>query len=467
MSTAAPALSRILSVRVEQGGSWHTWVRLASLAACTAALAIAAWQGTWPSVIVGALAVAAGWALVALVWGPRERDFALTLYLGAMGLRLLAGAISHVALERSGSAGFFFLDDRAYDEASWRMVLAWHGLYPGIPKSDSYLLVNYTYLVSMLYYVIGHELLAAKWLNALVGSLAAVMTFALGLRLTQPLGARLAGLAMAVFPSLVFWSVLNLKDAWVVLLIVAVIYGTLRFSQTLSIPTALLTLLAFHGLENMRLYAFFALGWVMPIAFFLNCSAQRRRKLTYGLSFTAAVVLVMLLTNNAWFGLRYLTPKQLEALESAKVFSAQRAETGIDIEKQPKWRSPYEVHLEALPKGIMYVVSAPFPWAARRLKDAPTVPEMLAWYALLGLAVTALIATMKRDWRRLLMPFMFTGMMVGILALVEGNVGTIYRHRAMLMPTVFVAAGIGLTWLLALRREVTEEKPRAAKVGLT
>lgn len=465
MSALAPALTRIWSVRAERGGSWHTWLRAASLAAASAALLLAAWTQDWAAVLVGALALAIGWAAVALLWRELERDFAITLFLGAMGLRLLVGVVSHVVLVQSGSGGFFFLDDRAYEEASWRMAQAWKGLYPGIPKSDNYLLVNYTYLVAILYYVLGNSLLAAKWLNALVGAWAAVVTLALALRLTASPGARLAGLAMAVFPSLVFWSVLNLKDTWVVFLIAAVLYGTLRFSQTLWIPTAVVTLLAFHALENMRLYAFFALGWLMPIAFLLICRAPWRKRLAYWAPFTVAVVLIMMLTNNEWFGLRYLTPKRLEALESSKVFASQQAETGLELEKQPKWRSPYEVHLESLPRGIVHVLGAPFPWTVRRLKDMPTIPEMLAWYGMFVLAVLALFAVFKQRWRELLMPVLFTGLMVGILGLVEGNVGTIYRHRAMLMPTIFVGAGIGLVWILDRLRAPNARRP--AQRGIT
>jgi hypothetical protein len=50
-----------------------------------------------------------------------------------------------------------------------------------------------------------------------------------------------------------------------------------------------------------------------------------------------------------------------------------------------------------------------------------------------------------------MLPIFFTGGIICVLGLVEGNVGTIFRHRAMLMPTTFVAAGMGLTWLLARR----------------
>ena len=124
MSTATLAINRLWSIRAE-GGSWQTWVRAVSLAAAAAGFAIAIWQGAFASVLVGILALVAGWALVSLAWRGPERDFAITLYLGSIGLRLLAGAVGQIALARTN--GFIFEDDRAYDEIAWRVVEVWRG----------------------------------------------------------------------------------------------------------------------------------------------------------------------------------------------------------------------------------------------------------------------------------------------------------------------------------------------------
>jgi predicted exporter len=125
--------------------------------------------------------------------------------------------------------------------------------------------------------------------------------------------------------------------------------------------------------------------------------------------------------------------------------------------------NPYLYQLENLPTGLISVLGAPFPWTVRRLKDLPTVPEMLAWYAMLALAAVGIVATFKRDWRKLLLPLLFSAGLILVLALVEGNVGTIFRHRSMLMPTTFIAAGIGLTWLLERRNRQSKH----AKAGMS
>lgn len=464
MSTATLAIHRFWSIRAP-GSSWQTWVRAASLAAAAAGFALALWQGAFASVLLGILVLVGGWALIGVAWRGPERDFAITIYLGSIGLRLLAGAVGQIALARTN--GFIFEDDRAYDEIAWRVVEVWRGDRDGIHRSDNYLLVNYTYLLANLYNWIGHELLAAKWLNALVGALSSVATFRLALHLTGIPGARLAGIAMALFPSLVFWSALNLKDTWVLLLSVISIYGALRFAETateargpfgvkdlLPISVAVGVLFVFSFLENLRLYVFFLLGWLMPITFFLVNRSDFPRKLTYGIAFAAITAFLTIGTTGG--GLRYWSVKQMDATMSNRVLIAEKADTGLDLPKPPKGTNPYLYQLENLPTGLVSVLGAPFPWTVRRLKDLPTIPEMLAWYAMLILATVGIVATFKRDWRRLFLPLLFTAGLILVLALVEGNVGTIFRHRSMLMPTTFIGAGIGLTWLLAQRARAAD-----------
>jgi peptidoglycan/LPS O-acetylase OafA/YrhL len=64
---------------------------------------------------------------------------------------------------------------------------------------------------------------------------------------------------------------------------------------------------------------------------------------------------------------------------------------------------------------------------------------MLVWY---GLMVAAAIALWRwrRRWRVLAPIVLFVAGTLVIFALAEGNVGTLYRHRAMIIPFVILIA---------------------------
>ncbi|MSQ37872.1 MAG: hypothetical protein EXR61_06125, partial [Chloroflexi bacterium] len=102
--------------------------------------------------------------------------------------------------------------------------------------------------------------------------------------------------------------------------------------------------------------------------------------------------------------------------------------------------------LAHIPRGLAYAVLAPFPWEVRRTADLATIPEMLAWYLLFTLAVWSLWRFRRHWW--LLVPFaLYVAGLLAVFTLAEGNVGTLYRHRSMIIPAVAVLASPGLVAL--------------------
>lgn len=393
--------------------------------------------------------------LVVGLYRGGERRYLLTLFLVALAVRVVAAVLLHphlvsrlVTPTRDVTyIGFMFEDDRVYDNVAWALARTWSGQIEGVARNDGYLINNYTYLTGLLYYLLGHELVAAKMVNCFFGAILPLAAFSLGKELGGDRVGWLTALLAAFFPSLLLWSVLNLKDVLIVLFLAVAMLTTLRFARRPGLLVGASALVAFALIENLRLYVFFALGWLMPLSFFVANRSAWRRRLAIGIPFALAIVSVVYITNQTqWLGLRYLTDRRQEALGSSREFGAETAESGIELEKVPRSRGGWEVQLVNAPKVLPYVLFAPFPWEARRPRDLAVVPETLAWYALEALAVLALVVH-RRRWRELFLLVAYGGGMVAIATLIEGNVGTIYRHRAMLLPPAFVLAGLGLVWL--------------------
>ncbi len=427
------------------------------------------------TVQIALLGLAIGVAVVMLLFRGAERRFLLTLFLVSFALRLAAALALDPYLvttgrDKSGNlrgpwVGYLFEDDRAYDNVSWDLARVWLGILPGVESSDGYLLKNYTYMIGAIYYLVGHELVAAKFVNCLFGALIPVAVYAFGRELADERVGRIAALAAAFWPSLILWSVLNLKDGLVVLLIAIMLWGAHRFARAPGLAVAAGTLAAFAIVENLRLYVFYAFGWLMPLAFFLINREPLRRRLAIGVPFTLAILTIMILTNQGtqWLGLRYLTDKRQEALASSREFGAGVAESGIELDKIPRSQGGWVIQLINSPKVLPYILFAPFPWSVRG-RLAAIIPEMLAFYLVEILALLALALYLRTRWRQLFLSIIFVGGLIAIFSLIEGNVGTIFRHRAMLFPTLFVAAGMALVWLYD-RRPVRRPVPVAATAG--
>jgi hypothetical protein len=75
---------------------------------------------------------------------------------------------------------------------------------------------------------------------------------------------------------------------------------------------------------------------------------------------------------------------------------------------------------------------------------------MLLWYVCLGFAMVGLAILIRRRDLRFAHGVAAAAAMVLVFALIQGNVGTLLRSRAMVIPLVLVLTGVGID--AALRR---------------
>jgi hypothetical protein len=99
--------------------------------------------------------------------------------------------------------------------------------------------------------------------------------------------------------------------------------------------------------------------------------------------------------------------------------------------------------VQYFPAGLAYAFLAPFPWMLSRAVDVATVPDVLVWYLVISAGSFAVWFNRRRLDRVVPIAAIVIVGLVG-LALGEGNVGTLYRHRAMVIPPAAVLAGGGL-----------------------
>jgi hypothetical protein len=104
-----------------------------------------------------------------------------------------------------------------------------------------------------------------------------------------------------------------------------------------------------------------------------------------------------------------------------------------------------------LPIGMLYVAFAPFPWAARSLRELATIPEMLFWYASLPLSITGALSLIRRRDFGFVHGAVFAAGMFVALSLIAANTGTLIRSRAMIIPFVVALAAVPAAPLLRAR----------------
>src|SRR5205085_12117929 len=165
---------------------------------------------------------------------PEERRFLLYLFVGALLVRVLLGTI----IFAFSLQDFFGGDALAYDGMGFALARVWHGEARYKAQLDS-IAENFwgmPYYVAAVYTLVGHNLLAVQFINSVMGAATAPLLYLCARHIFQNQQvARLTGLLVAFFPSLVLWSAQGLKDGPVVFLLALAMLATLRLGERLSV----------------------------------------------------------------------------------------------------------------------------------------------------------------------------------------------------------------------------------------
>lgn len=522
--------------------SWHPFgVRASRAAAITVGALLGIAIGL--SIAEGDLASAAALVVVPLAivfvvpWLPLPSTGTLTwIALIGFSLRAAAAVILYVSSVAMGRLGFVTGDDVGYSRLAWAFVRYLQGdpiptQVPPYWASDAYLFGTWVYLESLVFAVFGPNVVLAELTNAVL-SIGLVLVIADTTR--RLFGARagiVAGTLVALWPSLILWSALTLKDTTVAVLIACVLWAVIQFQQEPRVRWLVMAFAMLLFVESVRQYIYVGLLILVPIAVALTPGLTRRSRLGWSAPASAlSVVLLGAALSGPSFSLGGSGSNFLATLEGTRRSMAAGARTAIEQPAPtatprlvagttfivpdpsptpappgeppptlvpPRWGPPATVRvpetaqlvvvpaseplpspqigvvyvragdevvvlaaprrddarsslvrtLAYLPVGYAHALFAPFPWTLTRPIDFLTLPEMLVWWFVLGCAAVT-VWHGRRQWRMMAPLVLFVMGVVTLLALAEGNVGTLFRHRAMVIPATALLAAPTLVGLV-------------------
>jgi 4-amino-4-deoxy-L-arabinose transferase-like glycosyltransferase len=379
----------------------------------------------------------------------------------SFALHIAVAVVLYTGSLAVGMGGFIPGDDRTYAQASAGLASYWHGdpRSPVVPPDwggYAYLFGSWVYLESAIFYVIGPEPLVPIFLNGVMALVIGMLAYDVARRLFGRSPAIVALAVVAFFPSLVLWSSLNLKDVLVVLLAVTCLWALVRFHETPRWWFVALALMCLVPLESTRRYIFVGLAVLIPIALLLTPNLPNRSRLKWGVAAALVALVLVGLSPAAALARANL----LDLFEQARSGMSLGARTGFPASPPATPDDLPQRTIQYLPIGLAYALFAPFFWDIGRRADLLTLPEMALWYVLVVAALWTVLRH-RRRWRSLSPLFMYVAGVMLVLALIEGNVGTLFRHRAMVIPTTTILASPVLAQLMRLVR-VRRDMPNAA-----
>jgi hypothetical protein len=384
--------------------------------------------------------------------GPRS--FLLRVFVAALILRITVGTL----INTFELQDFFGGDAATYDLFGSAILDSWrYGLAQTNEVKEWALGGGWgmLYLVGAIYAVVGRNMLAVQFFNAVLGAATAPVIFLCARHIFQNIRvAKLATLFVAFYPSLVLWSSQGLKDGPIVFLLALAMLATLRLGERLSPKYVVALVLAMFAVLSMRFYVFYMLAAAVVGAFVIgmrpvtsqSLARQLVIVLTIGVGLTYMGVLRTAGTQYEHFG-------NLKAVQTSRADLVRSANSGFGQDVDVSTASGA---LSAVPLGMAYLLFAPFPWQLASLRQSITLPEMIVWWVSFPLLAMGVWFTIKYRLRQALPILLFTTMLTLAYSIFQGNVGTAYRQRSQILIFYFIFVAVGAVLL----RERQEDKQR-------
>ena len=378
------------------------------------------------------------------LWGlSRESDPDLRKWLTRLVLATLALRLLMVLVVQFNFSPYFFAPDaEGYERIGKEISDYWAGVGFAPRAIRDGWRPGYYHLNAVFHTAFGESRLALVVLNMFAGVWTALVTFYMTREILPVASAKAAAILTGIFPSMVLWSILNIRDALATLCTVLIVLYGMRLSKRFQLSHLWIFGAAVLGLSLLRDYMAFLVVLGLAIG---SVSAIRAERMvgTMLLGTLVAVALTYFADQVGIFSA--IRPEGL--LETAQVLRSglQRGATsafGVGAETRTIGTA-----LQYIPIGGSYLLFAPFPWAVETTLQAAAMPETLLWYPLFLLSILGFRISIRNRLTTALVPVSVLLVVVSSYALVEGNFGTAYRHRAQIMPLFFVFSGVGLSWL--------------------
>jgi hypothetical protein len=410
-----------------------------------------------------------------------ERRIVTSVLWVALGARLAAiAALFLIGLpgHSDASVGGLSGDDAYYFSRAIRardLLLGFAaGKYDYFVVADEYGQTSYLGLLTWLQVAAGPTPYGMRVVNAVMFIAGAGILFR---TVRAGFGAvpAIAGVTVLVLlPSLFAWSISLLKESMFFLLTAVVIGSTMRLLTRPvspgSLGLVLLAVISLVLLDDLRRAAGVLAGAGIALGVVLRLVLARpARAAIAGLAVIGAVAAG---AQSEAARSRFLDGVNAAAgIHMGHVYTVGHAYKLMDeaFYVRPGRQSPMtlEQSLRFVARGAASFVLTPLPWQIRTRGELALLPEHMLWYVMLALAPIGCVAGWRRSpWLTSILAG-YALPMAAVIALTNGNVGTLVRLRALVTPQLIWIGTIGVLAVMAIlieRRRITSSAPEAAAI---
>jgi 4-amino-4-deoxy-L-arabinose transferase-like glycosyltransferase len=364
-----------------------------------------------------------------------ERSWLVTLLTTALllrvGLAILFATFQELRV--------FHADAGGYEDTGLYLASAWRGEVPALIMPT----VNWGYqlLAGVICFVFGRYRVNVSLVNAVLGTMLALLVYDLAKKLFHHVVARRAALFVAVMPSMVLWGSMALKDLPVTFCIVVSLSSCVDLKQKLTPSAFLGTILPILAIYPMRFYIVYFVVFAIVVSLILDRSLNRLtgvyRQILVLVVFAGLFLLLGMADQAESDASQYVS---LEMVSRYRRGMAESANSGfyadVDISRP-------DSALMYLPVGLAHLLLAPFPWQMTSLGPLIAAPETIFWWTIFPATIRGIVFSIRNRFSASLPLLAFTATLTLAYSLTQGNVGAAFRQRAQILVFLFIFSAVG------------------------
>lgn len=381
---------------------------------------------------------------------PDNPKTLLKIFILGLTLRLvICSILAAVSYIKNGHVNFLYADDWGFNVNALDLLRVWKVTGQAYKGALWWMFIagdiTYPRWLSYLYYFIGIHTLAPSFINCSLGALSIIFVYLISKQIYNHKVAVWASLLFTFWPSVFLWSTQNLKETLTTFIILYVFWFVLKLKRNAkSIIPWVFLLISLYVIYNINIYIYIILLFSMV---FSVIPALFGKTIKY---FIILAIVMFLFFAYERFGAydfirkyigvglpeKFSILDKLNQVHNLRAYSAESAFlVGLDFSKPLN----FIIYLPAL---VSYILFAPFPWNVFKPAQLLAALEMSIWLILFLPALRGILATIK-GVRKGNITLIFLMLML-IVSLAEGNIGTLFRHRSFIWPCwhIFIAAGL-------------------------
>jgi len=315
----------------------------------------------------------------------------------------------------------------------------------------------YPVIVGYIYAFTVPEMLVGQLFNAWLVALCVIFIYLIVIEIggSKKQGF-FVGLIVSVYPSLLFFGSLLLKDALAVLLCIIGLLLMLKLIRRFFWSKFLLFYIVLGCSIHLRFYVGYALLLCFILCWLMFSNLKAKKRLVYAVLIIFVLgFLPQIAAGQGYYGRKFLKsylnteritfyrekvyapPEEKAQAQKPQISEEQTSEEveqflkttgqGSSIVVKTGFGSPF-VFLRNSMISFTYSLFGPFPWQMKHLRHLFVLPEMIAWYFLFFFAIKGVIKSIRR-YRVILPLVLFSLILLSVLALFINNFGIITRIR--------------------------------------